>query len=832
VRARLRSWAGILLRRARWEQEMREELDFHVRARAEDLAAAGVAPDDALRRARLEFGGIERWKEQCREAQGTRLLDETLRHLRDAWRSARRNPGFVAIAVLSLGLGIGANAAVFAILDRLLLSPLPVREPGELHQVVLSTVRRSYYAFPYTKYVTLQEEFPLFTTLFGWGSMGETDIAAGDRQARGRQTLVTGNFFDGLGLRPAAGRLIEPADDRAGGGAVVAVVSHRLWEQLFDANPEALGRTLRVDDLIVQVIGVTPREFAGPEPSDPVDVYLPVHAMQPTRPNLIKSPGLMWLHVMGRLKPDVPIETAQTTLREGWSRIDRLDQARRGDNTRPEHMILEDGSHGYSSVRLEFSRPVGVLMALVAIVFLIACGNIASLLFVRASRRSGELAVRVALGAGRGALIRQWLTECVLLAIAGGIAGLLASRWITDVLLQFVPEVNRDALRFSATPEILLFITGLSVAAACLFGWLPTLRASRVSPHDVLRAHASTSSAHRGHLAELVLAGQLAASLVLVAGALLFTQTLWHLNRQQTGFERQAVLYAWPEFFKAGYRVPQVRETMPRIVERLRASPTFARVAMGPVLAEGSGGWTWAKVPGYVFAPDEDNVVFGYAASPGYFGTLSIPLVAGRDFEEADATAKPERIVVSDRLARHYFASAPNAVGRRIVFGAGREADIVGVVADVIDGHLRTGTKELVYWPMRREGFGDIVVRLAPGVQAAAAEAELRATIAAFAKGVPVESGRLEDALQETLKRDRLVGELSVALGLLGVFLASIGLFGAVAHWAAGRTREIAIRLTLGATPWQIARMVLRRGFAIIALGVVGACPCPWPPAR
>jgi predicted permease len=558
-----------------------------------------------------------------------------------------------------------------------------------------------------------------------------------------------------------------------------------------------------------------------------VGVYVPVYAMHPTSPQLITGPGMMWMHVMGRLTPNLPPGTADTRLREGWAQIDKADQPRRGDNTRPEHMVLEDGSHGYSEVRIGFSRPLVVLMGLVGIIFLIACGNIATLLFVRASRRTGELAVRIALGATRAALVRQWMAECLLLALIGGLAGLLAARWITDVLLQFVPEINRDALRFQAGPEVLLFTTGISVAAAGLFGWLPTVRASRVNPNDVLRTSGPSGAASRGRVAEMVLAAQLAASLVLVVGALLFTQTLWHLNHQGAGYDRQTVVYASPDFFGAGYPRERMPEAMTQIMERVRSSPLFVRVAVGPVLSVGAGGWGWVRVPGYVFGAAEENVAFGHFVSPGYFGTVSIPLLAGRDFEERDAKKDPAPVIVSDKLARHYFGIARAAVGKRFSYGPMPPFEIVGVVADIIDGPLRTGAKEIIYWPISGTSPDTILARLAPGVDVRAAEAELRASIAAGAraKAVPVKSGRLEDAVQESLRDDRLVGELAVALGLLGVLLASIGLFGAVAHWAAGRTREIAIRLTLGATRGHIAGLVFRRSLAMIGLGVVAGVP-------
>jgi predicted permease len=806
------------------EQDLDDEIRLHVETRANDMVRAGARPADALRRARMEFGPPERVKEDCRDARFGRLLRELAADLRSAWRQTRRTPGFVAVAVLSLTLGIGANVAVFAIVNHLLLAPLPVHAPQQLRLAALSTVRETSYRLSYPQYATLREQFPLFTTLFGWGAFGKMKLTVGDRITEGQLVLVTGNFFDGLGVRSAIGRLITPEDDRVGGGSNVAVLGYGTWQRLFGADPAVLGRSIKIGRLTTaQVIGVTPPEFVGPEPSDPVGVYVPVHAMQRIDASLITGPGLYWMHVMGRLKPDVPPETAQTRLRDRWAQIDKVDQARRGDNTRPDYIVLENGSHGYSDVRIRFSRPVVVLMALVGIIFLVACGNIATLLFVRASRRTGELAVRIALGAGRAALVRQWMAECLLLAVVGGVAGLLAARWITDLLLQFVPEANRDALRFRAGPEVLLFTTSISVAAAGIFGWLPTLRASRVNPNDVLRASGPSGLA-RGRLAELVLAGQLAASVVLVVGALLFAQTLWRLNYQDAGYERQTVVYARPDFWGAGYPPDRLPETMRQILERVRSSPLFMRVAVGPVPSGGEDGGGWVRVPGYILGVGENNFAYHYLVSPGYFGTVSIPLLAGRDFEERDAKRDRAPVIVSNRLARHYFGTARAAVGKQLSYGP-TPFEVVGVVADIIDGPLRTGVKEIVYWPISGTAFHSILARLAPGVDVRAAEAELRASISSFAKAVPVKSGRLEDAVQESLRDDRLVGELSVALGLLGVLLASIGLFGAVAHWAAGRSREIAIRLTLGATPGHIARLVFRRALAIIGLGLVAGVP-------
>jgi predicted permease len=833
----LRSWLRTLVGRSRLERELQDELQFHHQARVDDLMRAGLAREEAVRRARLEFGGVEGYKARCREARGAATMDEVSRCLREAWRSTRRSPGFVAIAVVSLALGIGANIAIFSLLHALMLSPLPVRDPGSLRQVVLSTVRQPYYRMPHTKFKTLGEEIPVFESLFGWGWNDEIDLVAGDTRDRVRMTLVTGGYFEGLGVRPAHGRLISTDDDRPGGGANVAVIGHRLWRRMFNADPEVVGRTVSLPGLTdvkggevgltVQVIGIAPPGFDGAVPASPADVFIPVHAMQPLRPQLIAGGGNMWMHVMGRLKPEVSDEQAAVALREGWSRIDQEGQARRGDNTRPEFMILEDGSHGYSDVRLEFARPVAVLMGRVAIVFLITCANLASLLFVRATRRADEMSVRTALGASRAQLIRQWLTECLLLAVAGGVAGLLAARSITVLLLQFLPEESRAPLQFEATLEVIAFAVALTVGAALLFGWLPALRASRVDVQEALRAHARTLAAGRGRAARLVLAGQIAASMVLVVGAVLFARTLWNLNQTPTGFDRRTVVYAGPSFFAVGYPRDRALAVWHEFLQTARRSPHFTSVAVGPtMLLDGPGSWTWARVPGYTFAPGENNIVFNYWASPRYFRTLSIPFVAGRDFEDSDSDigVEPVRIIVSERLARHYYTGR-NPIGQLISFGAGKPREIIGVVRDVRDASLRSDPADLVYLPMANNVFGTLLAQVAPGVTTAVAEAHLRSTFHALASDVPLEIGPMEDAVRESLSRDRLVAQLSAAFGALGVLLASIGLFGAVAHWASGRTREIGIRMALGATRWDVGRMVLKQSVSVTVVGVVVGVP-------
>jgi predicted permease len=825
--SRIRSGLQTIFRRSRWEREMNEELQFHIEHRAEGLARTGLPQAEALRQARLEFGGMEAYKERCREVRGAGWIDELARNLRYAGRSLKKRPGFTVVAVLSLALGIGANTAVFSLLKNLMLSPLPVRDPGGLHLVVRSTIHGSSYALSYAMFEKLRDNFPIFSGLFGW-SWSPRDVSTGERTETVPVMFVTGTYFETLGVRPALGRLITAQDDRAGGGADVAVLSYRTWKRLFAGDPGTLTRTLKIDRDVYRIIGVTPPEFLGTGRVNPPDIYIPLNAAaQHFAPWIFRDgPGIA---IMARLKPGVPPAAAQNALREGWPRFGPVKE--KDDHGRPDDLLLEDGSQGLSGIRNQFSRAVLVLMGLVAVVLLIACANLATLLFVRGVGRAGEMSIRVALGASRAQLVRQWMTECLLLALVGGLSGLLAADWITSILLYFVPEADRAYLAFHADAKVLALTAALTMAAGLLFGLLPALRASKVNTDSAMRQYARSVTG-RDRLSEWLLAGQLAACLVLVAGAILFARTLWNLNNAAMGFDK-SVVYADPNFDRGRYPRDRIPAAMKQVMETISRSPHIASFSMGipPMLysATFSG---WAVVPGYTYAPDEDNTVYFSSANPGYFQTLSIPIVAGRDFDEWDRVPlpSPSRVmIVNESFVRHYY-NGRNPVGQSVTItnsawpGIAPPREIVGVVKDSKRDSVREPQKDLSYFPVGAGGL-PIVARAKAGVAPSVCEAEIRAAFAAVAKNVPVETGLLEDVIQKSLGRDKLVSELSAAFGFLGVLLAAIGLYGAMAHSVSSRTREIGIRLALGADPSAVKWMVLRRTLSITGLGVLVGLP-------
>ncbi len=620
---RLASLGRTMFRRSRLEGEMAEELRCHIEERADHLVLEGMERREALRQARLEFGAVEAYKEECRAARGARWMDELWRSLRYAGRSLYKRPGFAAIAILSLALGIGGNVAVFNLFNRLVLAPLPVRDPESLYQVMRS--RGIVNRLSYPGFERLRDNFDVFESLFGW-TWGNYELKFANRTRLVDVDLVTGNYFDALGIRPTHGRLLRPEDDRLGAAQSI-VLSHRLWRDFFGADESVLGRSVKLLDTPFEIVGVAPPDFLGLELGSPPDAYLPHHAQWRFDSDYKPSEGASVFFTMGRLKPDVPFGAAQTLLRERWPGLRPPELAPSRYNSRPRHLRLKDGSRGYSPLRTEFSQALYALMGLALAVFLIACANLASLLVVRGIERTGETSMRLALGANRGQLVGQWMTECLLMAGIGGVTGLILAYWMTELLLLFVNESDRAWLRFQADSSTVALGLGLTIAAGLLFGLLPAFRASRLGIQELIKEHSAAVIGRRGHVAHAVLTGQVAVALVLVVSATLFARTLWNLNRAPAGLETDAVAYARPLFSKTEFPWDKRPLVMKEVMERLRNSENIASVggAGGLPFVSGSHGWGPITVPGYTFAPDEPNLAYW-----GIYLTQVTPTSCGR----------------------------------------------------------------------------------------------------------------------------------------------------------------------------------------------------------
>jgi predicted permease len=826
------------LRAAFWKGELEENLDaelqFHLEMRTRDFIAAGMQPEAARRRAMQLFGNQTLLKERTRDMDTLAWMETLAQDLRYAVRILRKSPGFATIAVLSLALGIGANTAVFSMLNTLLLTKLPVRDPNGLYQLLVTHRSATHNSFSYTDYRKLHDGFDIFDGVIAW-TASNFQIEVNNAPLEVHGALVTGTFYDVLGVKPALGRLIADADDTATGSSG-AVLGYSFWERVFGRDPNVIGKVFRVEGTPFTVIGVTPREFSGTEVDYPRDVTLPVNAVKRIWPKnkLLEQTGNYWLRVMVRLKPGTTMKSARPVLRDLWPKLLEADGSRPIDGW-TQKLNIEPGSMGVSNVRNEFSDALGILMTLVALVLLIACANISNLLLARAAGRRKEIGVRVALGASRNRLVRQWLTESLVLTGIGGCTGIMLAHWMAQVLLLFLPKGDAGFLEFHLDVRMLLFAAALTSATTLLVGVLPSIQAANLPPGSAMNESARGSSGgRRAWLTRGVVVAQVAICLVLVTGALLFTHSLQNLARSDYGFQRDGLLLVHTNPAKGGFKGDRGSLFFREFLARLNATPGIS-LASCAFITPLSGGMWWdpAVVPGYVPAQNEMTTIYLNSVSPRYFATMGTPVLEGREFTDADDKSSRPVAVVNESFARRFFHG--DALGRKFTVGDGNEneqgtanLEVVGVVANTKYGEPREKQKELVYIAMYQGKIGvsgTIQVRLAPGIRSDSASAEIRKIAGEVGKDVPVEVQPYNDLFRRVLQQDRMVALLSAFFGFLGMTLAFIGLYGVLACAVNARRGEIGIRMALGARRASVIWMILRESLLLASLGAAIGIP-------
>jgi predicted permease len=837
VRLRLRT----LLDRSRVERELEEEFQFHIEARTAQEIARGLPPEEARIVALRAMHGVEQRKEECRDMRRTAFVDNLLQDVRYASRSLLKSPGFACAALLSLALGIGANTAIFSIIDKLLLESLPVERPRELVLLNPGGFRNGWVGgrttVSYQTYLGLRDAQQVFTGLLCERTEAVNLTMPGNSTLRAYASMVSGNYFDVLGVRPMAGRLLSEEDARVRGGHPVVVLSHGFWVEHFGGRQDILGQTVRIGGHPFTVIGISERGFNGLEVGGTIDVFVPVMmlAQVVTYGKALDARTAYIFQVYGRLKPGVSRKQAEAQLQPLYTA--QLEQdaialsakgAPKHDRWRQGNILLEDGHRGTSGLRQDLETPLAAVMAMTLLLLVITCANIAGLQMARAASRVKEISIRLAIGASRGRVVRQLLTESALLSLLGAFAGLFVA-WATIRLL--VAEMGEAAGRLHLVTafldtRVLAFAFAVAVLTGILFGLVPALNASRTSLSPALKVSPSADTGGQMRLRRILVVGQIALGLVMVTASGLFVRTLHNLRQTDAGFRTDHAIQFHLNPGAAGYDRVRSEALFRKILEELRAIPgvSSATLAVAPLLSNSLIGFG-LDVEGYTHAAGENRSSYANAVAPGYFAMAGTPLVRGRDFSEAD-TAQSRRVaIVSEAFVKKYFPNS-DPLGRRIGLDYGSPPrlfhEIVGVAKDARLNNLRDEPFRTFYLPYTQF---DVLSNTYFMVRAAGDPGSLRPSIQEVvrrsAPDIPIVAYRtLDEQIDRLLRPERLVASLSLTFGLLATGLAAIGLYGVMAFNVARRTREIGIRMALGAESGAVRRMVLREVTVMAAAGI------------
>jgi putative ABC transport system permease protein len=771
-------------------------------------------------------------------------MDNLLQDIRFGLRTLGKNPGFTLVAILTLALGIGANAAIFSLTDQVLLRLLPVERPRELmvltspgvaHGRVWSDIEGGP-SFSYPMYKDLRDRNEVFAGLLARFHV-QVNVAGEGQSQLAEGELVTGNYFDVLGVRPFLGRVLTAQDETASGANPVTVLTYGYWTRHFGSDPNILNKQLAVNGNSLTVVGVARPGFTGIQVGQIPDLFIPITMKAQMTPNWdgLADRNDHWVTMLGRLKPGMSANKAQAglaplyrALMEGDATTLKLSPRDRQEFVNRK-LILDTGSHGRPVLQHDTKQPLLVLMAMVGLVLLIACANLAGLLIARGEGRQREIALRLALGAGRVRLVRQLMTESLILALAGGAAGLALASWTLSVIVNSIPEnEGASGLTSQLDYRVLIFACVVSLVTGVLFGLAPAIRATHTDLQSVLKDQGVNVSGGRTNVRvrKFLLISQIALTAVLLAAAGLFAHSLLNLKTQDLGVRPDHVLEfsISPELNR--YTPPQTIALTDRIRKSIEVLPGVRAVTTSeiPLLADSNSSAN-ITVQGYNAQEDEDMDVAQNWVGPNFLATMGIPLLNGREFSEADSSTSPKVAIINDAMARRFFAGR-NPVGLHFGFGGGKDVkldiEIVGEVKDSKNVDVKTPTRPFIFLPYSQsEHFGNATFYARTNQNPVALTAAVRNLIAGFDANLPVYGVKtLRAQVDEIMFTDRLVTVFSLCLGLLASLLAAVGLYGVMAYVVARRTREIGIRMALGATQKNVAWMILREIIGILAAGL------------
>ena len=820
------------------DEELRDEIRTHLDMATRDRIARGESPDAAAAAARRELGNLSQIQEATRDVWGRRWIEQTAQDVRYALRTFRRTPGFAVVAILSLALGIGANTALFEVVNAVRLRALPVADPSALVHVRLADTEGARGAFqtwyssvtqPIWRQIDTHRE--PFTGLFAWGR-GSFSLSDGGEVRLASGLWVSGDFFQTLGLVPAAGRLLTAEDDRPG-CTPRAVLSYGMWRRMYGADPAVSGRTISLDGRAIEIVGVAPAEFHGLEVGRGFDLALPLCAEAPLSGDgkgRADAGTTWWLGVFGRLRPGWTPERASAHLETVSASVFRDSLPASYPQVSVERylnfkLVAESAGAGLSQLREDYGSPLWLLLAIAAVVLVIACANLANLLLARASAREREIAVRLGLGASRGRVIRQMLTESLVLVSIGTVLAIALAGTMAQALVKALETTgNTITLPLAADWRVLGFAVALAMTTCLLFGLGPALRGTRIAATRVMRASARGGTAGRDILSmrRALVVTQIALSVALLSASLLFARTLYNAATVDPGFRSEGLLAARINFSRAD--VPEEQRGVYRqaLVDRIRAIPGVdgaASVSIVPISGDSGSNDVWPEGQ-----PNQRFTMRSNAAAPGFFNTMGVPFLAGRDFDARDVPSSVPVAIVDETFAAKL--GAPHSVlGRRFTretTPASPETtyEIVGVVRRSNYVSLKEDSSPVVYYASTQgpaSTFARIVVRTA--APAASITPSITAALANVDRRIAVSYVLMPAMIRDTLVQDRLLAGLSGGFGGLAALLTMVGLYGLVAYTVTRRTSEIGLRMALGATPSAIARMLVRETAAQLAIG-------------